>query len=167
MSTLKILEYPHKGLREVAPIVTTFDDALRQTINQMFAMMYEDRGCGLAATQVGLPLRLFVMDVSQKQDQPLCFINPEIISKVGDSISEEGCLSFPGVYAKVNRAAEVTVRYHDQDGKEHSLTANGLAAHCIQHESEHLDGILYIDLLSKLKRMMLLKKLDKLQRVGT
>ncbi|MBS0287884.1 MAG: peptide deformylase [Proteobacteria bacterium] len=167
MSETKILVYPHKGLRTVAAPVTEFDDALRQKVKDLFAMMYKDEGCGLAATQVGLSARIFVMDVSPQQDQPRCFINPEIISKVGESLSEEGCLSFPGVYAKVVRAKEITVRYFDEFGQSHTLVAEGLAAHCIQHEAEHLDGILYIDHLSKLKRMMLLKKIEKLQRAAS
>lgn len=167
MSTLKILQYPHKGLREVAPLITQFDDALRQTIKDMFALMYQDRGVGLAATQVGLPLRLFVMDVSPQQDKPQCFINPKIIAKEGEIECEEGCLSFPGVYAKVIRAKIITVEYQDEHGNSHTLTADGLAANCIQHEAEHLDGVLYIDLLSKLKRMMLLKKMEKHQRIAS
>ncbi len=161
MSSLKILTYPHKGLRDSAAKITTFDDALRQNVKQLFDKMYADQGCGLAATQVGMALRLFVMDVSAQQDKPQCFINPEIISKEGEAISEEGCLSFPGVYTKVVRAKIVTVRYFDEYGIEHTQTADGLAAHCIQHESEHLDGVLFIDHLSKLKRMLLLKKVEK------
>lgn len=161
MSSLKILTYPHKGLRDSAAKITTFDDALRQNVKQLFDKMYADQGCGLAATQVGMALRLFVMDVSAQQDKPQCFINPEIISKEGEAISEEGCLSFPGVYTKVVRAKIVTVRYFDEHGIEHTQTADGLAAHCIQHESEHLDGVLFIDHLSKLKRMLLLKKVEK------
>ncbi len=161
MSSLKILTYPHKGLRETAAKITTFDDALRQNVKMMFDKMYAEQGCGLAATQVGLALRCFVMDVSAQQDKPECFINPEIIHKEGESISAEGCLSFPGVDTKVLRAKIITVRYFDEHGNEHTQTADGLAAHCIQHESEHLDGVLFIDHLSKLKRMMLLKKVEK------
>ncbi len=164
MSSLKILTYPHKGLREVTPLVSLFDDALRQNVKQLFETMYQDEGCGLAATQVGLNIRLFVMDVSPQQDKPQCFINPEILSKSGESISQEGCLSFPGVYAKVKRATEVTLRYQDEFGQEHTWDADGLAAHCIQHEIEHLDGVVFIDHFSKLKQMMMLKKLEKTLR---
>ncbi|MBN9289272.1 MAG: peptide deformylase [Gammaproteobacteria bacterium 39-13] len=166
MSTLKILKYPQKGLREIAPIVTQFDDALRQTVKEMFEKMYADQGCGLAATQLGLSLRLFVMDTSPQQNQPICIINPEIISKEGESISEEGCLSFPGVYARVMRATKVTVNYQDEFGQPQTMTADGLTSHCIQHESEHLDGVLFIDHFSKLKRMMMLKKLEKVQKAA-
>ncbi len=167
MSSFKILIYPDKKLREVAAPITTFDDALRNHVNALLKMMYEDQGCGLAATQIGLPLRLFVMDTSPQQNQPQCFINPEIIQKHGEAISEEGCLSFPGSYAKVIRAKEILVRYFDEFGQEHTQEASGLASHCIQHESEHLEGILFIDHLSKLKRMMLLKKVEKYLRAAS
>ncbi len=166
MSTLSVLQYPHKGLREVAPLITVFDDGLRQKVKEMFDTMYQDNGVGLAATQVGLALRLYVMDASPHQNQPLCLINPEVIAAVGEVESEEGCLSFPGVYAKVIRAREVTVQYQDEYGNSHTLTADGLMANCIQHELDHLNGVLFIDHLSKLKRERLLKKLEKIKRVA-
>ncbi len=167
MSTLKVYQYPHKVLREVTPPVVHFDDALRATVKQMIATMYQDDGCGLAAPQVGLGLRLFVMDVSKEANQPQCFVNPEILESVGEIAREEGCLSLPGVYAKVTRAEKITVRYQDEHGQSHTITTDGLAAHCIQHELDHLNGILNIDRLSKLKRMLLLKKLEKLQKAAS
>lgn len=164
-TTLKILEYPHKALREPTVLVTVFDDALRHNIQQMVSLMYEDQAVGLACPQVGLTSRLFVMDVSSQQNQPQCFINPEIIEVTGTKIYEEGCASFPGIYAKVLRGDSITVKYLDEFGKEQTQHATGLAANCIQHELDHLNGILFIDRLSKLKKMMLLKKYEKLQRV--
>jgi peptide deformylase len=167
MSTLKVYQYPHKVLREVAPPIVNFDDALRSTIKEMIALMYQDDGCGLAAPQVGLTLRLFVMDVSKDANQPQCFVNPEILESEGSIAREEGCLSLPGVYAKVTRAEKITVRYQDEHGQSHTLTTDGLGAHCIQHELDHLNGILNIDRLSKLKRTLLLKKLEKLQKAAS
>lgn len=162
---LKILQYPHKALREPTHQVTHFDDALRQHIQQMLSLMYEDQAVGLASTQVGLTYRLFVMDVSPQQNQPECFINPEIIESTGSKLYEEGCASFPGIYAKVLRADTITVQYYDEFGVLKTQKANGLAANCIQHELDHVNGILFIDRLSKLKKMMMLKKYEKLNRV--
>ncbi|MFI4937364.1 MAG: peptide deformylase [Candidatus Berkiellales bacterium] len=167
MSTLKVLVYPHKGLREVAPIVTSFDKNLQQTVEQLFDTMYAGQGCGLAATQVGILSRIFVMDISDDQNQPQCFINPVITAKEGEVESAEGCLSFPGIFGYVKRAKQVTMQYQNEHGETLTLTADGLAAHCIQHESDHLNGILFIDYLSKLKRTLLLKKMEKLQRVAS
>lgn len=167
MSTLKVYQYPHKVLREVTPPVVAFDDALRSTVKEMIALMYKDDGCGLAAPQVGLTLRLFVMDVSREANQPQCLVNPEILMSEGEIAREEGCLSLPGVYAKVTRAEKITVRYQDEHGQSHILTTDGLAAHCIQHELDHLNGILNIDRLSKLKRALILKKLEKLQKAAS
>lgn len=166
MSNLKILQYPDKGLREVAPPVTIFDDTLRQTIKQMFDKMYADDGAGLAATQVGLLLRLFVMDVSIQRNEAQCLINPEILAKEELIECEEGCLSLPGIYVKVTRAKKIHVQYYDEFGNVQTLTAVGLKANCIQHELDHLNGILSIDYLSNLKRMRVLKKMEKLQRVA-
>lgn len=167
MSSLNVLQYPHKGLREIARPVVNIDDALRQQIQAMFNNMYEDTLVGFAATQIGLPLRFFVMDVSRQRNQGICFINPEIIRQEGESISEEGCASFPGVYTKVKRAAHVTVRYQDLDGQVNTIDLSHLGAHCAQHEIEHLDGILMIDHLSKLKRHLILKKYEKNLRAAT
>lgn len=167
MTTLKVYQYPHKVLREITPPVTFFDEALKTMVTQMIATMYQDDGCGLAAPQVGSTLRLFVMDVSKDASHPQCFVNPEIIESEGRVSREEGCLSLPGVYAKVTRAEKITVRYQDEHGQPHTLTTDGLGAHCIQHELDHLDGILNIDRLSKLKRALLLKKLEKVQKAAS
>lgn len=164
MTTLKVYHYPHKVLREITPPITQFDDQLVATTKQMIATMYEGDGCGLAAPQVGLTLRLFVMDVSREANEPQCFVNPEILATEGEIAREEGCLSLPGVYVKVTRAEKITVRYQDEFGKSYTLTTDGLAAHCIQHELDHLDGVLNIDRLSKLKRALILKKLEKIQK---
>ncbi|MCS5709812.1 peptide deformylase [Candidatus Berkiella aquae] len=162
--TLKIYHYPHKVLREVTPVITVFDDKLETTTKQMIETMYAGDGCGLAAPQVGLSLRLFVMDISKEANQPQCFINPEILESEGAIAREEGCLSLPGVYAKIERAAKITVRYQDVKGQSHTISVDGIAAHCIQHELDHLNGVLNIDRLSKLKRALLLKKLEKVQK---
>jgi peptide deformylase len=167
MSTLKVLIYPHDGLRLIAPPVTQFDEALRTTIQELMALVYQEQCVGLAATQVGLPLRLFAMDASPELNQPLCFINPVIIAKEGETLFEEGCMSFPGVYIKVKRASKVTVQYQDERGQTKTYTGEGVAAECIQHELDHLNGVLFIDYLSKLKRMMALKKLEKNQRLAS
>ena len=164
LSRFAILEYPDKRLRQVAPPITHFDEALRHTVAQLFDQMYADDGVGLAATQVGLPLRLFVMDCSQDKSRPVCMINPEIIEASNPQISEEGCLSFPKVYTQIHRPAHVIVRYQDEWGEVKTYTADDLEAHCIHHERDHLDGILFIDHLSVLKRQWLLKKLDKARR---
>lgn len=163
-AALKILHYPHRALREPTFPVLHFDDALRHDLQQMLSLMYAEDAVGLASTQVGLTTRLFVMDVSPQQTQPQCFINPEIIAQEGDKLCEEACASFVGVYAKVRRAEMVSVKYHNAFGEELVFHAKGLAAHCIQHELDHLNGILFIDRLSKLKRMMVLRKLEKCQR---
>ncbi len=163
MPALKVLHYPHKILRTTASPVTIFDEQLKNTIQQMFELMYAEEGVGLAATQVGLTTRFFVMDVSREQNQPLCLINPQIQDKAGSSESSEGCLSLPGIYAKVSRAQTLTVQYQDEKGDSHMMQAQGLAATCIQHEIDHLDGMVFIDHLSKLKQMLLLRKMKKAQ----
>lgn len=164
MPLLNILQYPDKRLRLVKEPVKTFDAALRQSVKDMFETMYQGHGVGLAATQVNLPYRLFVMDISSDQSQPLCLVNPEILEKEEDVLLEEGCLSFPGVYAKVKRAKKIRVRYQDEHGNVHEQEATGLFGHCIQHELDHLEGILFVDHLSRLKKALLLKKLEKIQR---
>lgn len=165
--TMKVYQYPHKILRTVTTPVTVFDESLRATVKEMIALMYKDDGCGLAAPQVGLSLRLFVMDTSREANQPQCFVNPEIIASQGSIAREEGCLSLPGVYAKVTRAEKITVRYQDEHGVSHTIDADGLLGHCIQHELDHLDGILNIDRLSNLKRQLLLRKFEKLQKAAS
>lgn len=162
---LTILEYPDKRLLQVCKPVTAFDAPLRDLVQNLFALLKHHEGVGLAAIQVGVPLRLFVMDCSYHQNEPMCLINPQITHKEGLGESEEGCLSLPGIYLKINRATTVTVDYQDVDGKKQTLTKNGLDAFCIQHETEHLDGILNISHLSKLKRAMVLKKMQKYLKI--
>ncbi len=161
MSALKILRFPHKNLRKTAPPVMQVDDSLAPTIQQMYATLYGANAWGLAATQVNLPLRLFVMDISSEQNQPLCLINPEILEREGSVELEAGCLSFPGIYFNISRANKITVKYQDEKGAVQILTTEGQAAFCIQQQCDYLNGVLFIDYLSNLKRSRLLKKLQK------
>ena len=165
MSQLTVLKYPDERLRKVAEPIATVDEALRATIDDMFETMYESQGVGLAATQVDIHKRLFVADCSEDQNEPLVFINPEITKAEGHFTNDEGCLSFPGVYAKVERAEKVTVQALDRNGESFSLEADGLLAICIQHEIDHLNGKLFVDYLSPLKQSRIRKKLEKEQRV--
>lgn len=166
MTKLTILKYPDERLRTVAEPINSVDDSLRDTIDAMLETMYESNGVGLAATQVNVHQRLFVADCSEDQNEPLVFINPEITEKDGLFTNEEGCLSFPGVYAKVERAGKVTVQAQDRHGESFSLTAEGLLAICIQHEIDHLNGKLFVDYLSPLKRDRIRKKLEKEARLS-
>ncbi len=164
MAQLAILEYPDPRLRTKAEPVTVFDAALKQQVADMFETMYAAPGIGLAATQVNWHHRLLVIDVSEEKNQPLVFINPEILSREGEATGEEGCLSVPGIYDDVPRAARVRVRAQDVDGKIHEHDLDGMLAVCIQHEMDHLDGKLFVDYLSELKRQRIRKKLDKDRR---
>ena len=166
MAKLEILQYPDERLRTVAKPVENVDDSLRKTIDAMFETMYDAKGVGLAATQVDVHKQLFIADCSENQDQPLVFINPEIIERDGVYENEEGCLSFPNVYAKVERAGVVSVKALDRDGKEFTMQADGLLAICIQHELDHLRGKLFVDYLSPLKRNRIRKKLEKEARLA-
>ena len=165
MSQLTVLKYPDERLRKVAEPVATVDDALRATVDDMFETMHESQGVGLAATQVDVHKRLFVADCSEDQNEPLVFINPEITKAEGHFTNDEGCLSFPGVYAKVERAERITVEALDRNGEKFSLDAEGLLAICIQHELDHLNGKLFVDYLSPLKQNRIRKKLEKEQRI--
>jgi peptide deformylase len=164
MAMLDILEFPDPRLRTKARPVVQVDDALRTLIDDMFQTMYAAPGIGLAATQVDVHQRVVVIDVSEGKDQPLVFINPEILEKAGSQVYQEGCLSVPGVYADVERADEVTVRAQDRNGEIFELRADGLLAVCIQHELDHLEGKVFVDYLSPLKREMVRKRLLKAQR---
>jgi peptide deformylase len=166
MTKLDILEFPDPRLRTKArPLAPEqIDDRLRALIGDMFETMYAAPGIGLAATQVDVHQRLVVIDVSEEKDQPLVLINPEILDRQGSQTCQEGCLSVPGIYADVERADQVTVRALDRDGKPFELTADGLLAVCIQHELDHLDGKVFVDYLSPLKREMVRKRLLKAQR---
>ncbi len=166
MSLLKILEFPDPRLRTKAQPVEQVDDALRTLIDDMFETMYDAPGIGLAATQVDVHKRLLVADVSEDKQQPLVLINPEILSKDGVEVMEEGCLSVPGFYEEVERADRIVVRFLDRDGASQELEAEGLLAVCIQHEIDHLDGKLFVDYLSQMKRQRIRKRLlrDKRQQ---
>ncbi|MCO5156267.1 MAG: peptide deformylase [Aquamicrobium sp.] len=158
---------PDPVLRQVSKPVERVDDALRLLADDMLETMYDAPGIGLAAIQIGVPLRLLVIDLA-KDDQPKAphvVINPQIVAH-GDepSVYEEGCLSIPDYYAEVERPATVTVAYLDRDGKERTLQADGLMATCLQHEIDHLNGVLFIDHISKLKRDMVVRKFRKLAR---
>ncbi|MDN7128008.1 peptide deformylase [Pseudidiomarina terrestris] len=166
MTNLTILKYPDERLRTVAEPITSVDDSLRETIDAMFETMYDSNGVGLAATQVNVHKRLFISDCSEDQNEPLVFINPEITEKDGLFANEEGCLSFPGVYAKVERAEKITVTALDRNGETFTMNAEGLLAICIQHEIDHLNGKLFVDYLSPLKRDRIRKKLEKEARLG-
>lgn len=164
MSVLNILNFPDPRLRIKAKPVEQFDDALRRLIADMFETMYQAPGVGLAATQVDVHQRLLVADVSEDQNAPHVFVNPRILARDGVSVMDEGCLSFPTIYEKVERAACVTVAAHNGEGKAFTLEAEGLLAVCIQHEIDHLDGKLFVDYISELKRGRIRKKMLKIQR---
>jgi len=163
---LEILEFPDPRLRTRALPVETFDPALSDLIDDMFETMYAAPGIGLAATQVDVHKRLLVLDVSDTRDQPYVYINPVLLESEGTESCEEGCLSVPGIYAEVQRAEKVKVRAQDREGEffEHAL--DGLHAICLQHEMDHLEGKLFVDYLSPLKRRMVTKKLEKQRRVS-
>ena len=161
MSRLQILEYPDPRLRTKAKPVEVFDAALAKLAEDMLETMYEAHGVGLAATQVDVHKRLIVMDVSEKKSNPQVFCNPEILTREGVGITEEGCLSVPGIFDEVKRAATIRARAQDVKGKFFEVDLEGLAAVCLQHEMDHLDGKLFVDYLSDLKRERIRKKLDK------
>jgi len=161
MTVLTVLHYPDDRLRTTAKPVAEITAQTRQLVADMLDTMYDENGIGLAATQVNVHQRVVVIDVSESRDQPLVFINPEIVSKSGDTTYEEGCLSVPQSYANVERAAEVTVKAQNTEGEWFELKADGLLAICLQHELDHLVGKLFIDYLSPLKRDRIKKKLEK------
>ena len=164
MAVLTILRYPDPRLHQVAAPVTEFDDGLRQLVRDMAETMYAAPGIGLAAPQIGVASRVIVIDLAEKesQRQPLRMANPEVVSVSEDSqVFEEGCLSLPDQYAEVERPAIVHARWIDETGAKHEEKLEGMLATCLQHEMDHLEGILFIDHLSRLKRQMVLKKLEK------
>ncbi len=161
MSRLTILEYPDPRLRTRARPVEQFDAQLGQLIDDLFETMYEAPGIGLAATQVDVHRRLIVMDVSDDRSEPLVFINPEILEREGAAKTEEGCLSVPGIFDDVQRAARIRVRAQDRAGVVFERDLEGVVAVCVQHEMDHLEGKLFVDYLSDLKRDRIRKKLDK------
>ena len=161
MALLTILEFPDARLRTKAIPVKEVNDQLRQFIDDMLETMYNANGVGLAATQVNVHQRLLVVDISENHDEPKVFINPEIISREGVEITEEGCLSVPGFFEDVERAELIRVRALDRDGQSFELDADGLLAVCVQHEIDHLEGKLFVDYVSDLKRTRIRKKLEK------
>jgi peptide deformylase len=168
MAPLPILEYPDPRLRIRAEPVTKVDADIRRFVEDLFETMYAAPGIGLAATQVNVHKRILVCDVSADRTEPLCLINPEILSSEGTTNSEEGCLSVPEFYDYIDRAAKIKVRALDREGKPFELEAEGLLAVCIQHEMDHLEGKLFVDYLSELKRERLKKKaVKKAKRSGT
>ena len=167
MAILPIRVIPDSVLRTKASPVETVDDELRKLLDDMLETMYAAPGIGLAAPQVGVPKRVVVIDVAREGEDkaPQVFVNPEIVSRADEaSVYEEGCLSIPDYYAEVERPKEVTVRYIDLDGKEQEIRAEGLLATCLQHEIDHLNGVLFIDHISRLKRDMVVRKFKKMAR---
>jgi len=164
MALLNILHYPDPRLRTKAQPVKEVDEAIRRQIRDMFETMYAAPGIGLAATQVDFHQRLIVIDISEDKSQPLALINPEILRMEGEQTYDEGCLSVPGFYEAVDRAAKIRVRALDQDGKQYEMDAEGLLAVCIQHEMDHLEGKLFVDYLTEMKRQRIRKKLVKQQK---
>ena len=166
MAILEVLSFPDERLRTVAKPVENIDAEVKQLVADMFETMKDENGIGLAATQVNRHVQVVVMDVSEEQNEPRVFINPKIVRKDGVTISEEGCLSVPGNYAKVERAESITVEALNEHGEAFELEAEGLLAICIQHELDHLKGKLFIDYLSPLKRQRIRKKLEKEARLA-
>ena len=164
MTLRKILTEPNEILREKSLLVEKVDEDLQKLINDMLETMYAAPGIGLAAIQVGIPKRVIVLDISPKDEpkNPMCFVNPEIIDKsINSATYEEGCLSVPGQFAEIDRPDKCHVKYLDYHGQAKEVQAEGMLATCIQHEIDHLEGILFIDYLSKLKKTMIIKKLSK------
>ncbi len=188
MAIREIIEVPDLRLKQISAPVTQFDDDLRTLVNDMFETMYDAPGIGLAAVQVGVPLRVLVIDLqpddpdaepvpcdhdghhhhhTPTKREPQVFINPEILSPSEDlKAYNEGCLSVPEMYAEVERPARIRARWQDLDGTVHEEDMDGLMATCLQHEMDHLEGILFIDHLSRLKRQMVLKRLEKLRKAA-
>lgn len=161
---LNILKYPDKRLRTIAKPVVSVDETIKQQVKDMFETMYEAPGIGLAATQVNFHKRIIVIDISDQCNEPICLINPKIIEKSGEIQWEEGCLSVPDYYENVIRAHDIKVQALNQHGETFELEASEMFSVCIQHEIDHLDGILFVDRLSKLKQKRLKKKTEKITK---
>ena len=161
MALLRVLHFPDPNLRKIANPVESLDAELKALAADMLETMYAENGIGLAATQVDVQKRIIVMDLSEDKSAPMVMINPEVTSQDGEEEMQEGCLSVPGFYENVTRAENITYRYLDLDGQLQEKSADGLLAVCIQHEIDHLDGKLFIDYLSPLKRQMIQKKIIK------
>ncbi len=166
MALLKILEYPDPRLKRVAAPVTAVTPEIRTLVRDMAETMYAAPGIGLAATQVDVHKRVIVMDLSEARDELRVFINPELVTAAGDLESEEGCLSLPGYYDRVQRAASIRVRALDAEGQPFELDADGMLAVCIQHEMDHLIGKVFVDRLSPLKRARYAARARKKQRLA-
>ncbi len=168
MALLRITHYPEKVLLTVGKPVETFDDQLKKLVEDMFETMYEAKGVGLAAPQVDVSQRLFVMDCSGGEDeaQKIAMINPEIIHVEGEQIGDEGCLSFPGIYQKIRRNMRTIVRYQDVSGALQELDGEELTARCVLHETDHCDGIVFLDRMTSLRREFAKRKIKKLQKTG-
>ena len=164
MSLLNIIEFPDPRLRVRAEPVRQFDAELKQFVADMFETMYAANGVGLAATQVAVSRQVLVADMSEERNQPLALINPEILEKAGSQVYQEGCLSFPGIFADVTRALKVKVKGQDASGAEIVLELEGPLAVCIQHEMDHLMGKVFVEYLSPLKRNRIKTKLQKEER---
>jgi peptide deformylase len=161
MARRTILEYPDPRLRTRAQPVVRFDGPLGTLIDDMLETMYAAPGIGLAATQVDVHLRVIVIDLSKEHNEPLILVNPEILAREGEASSEEGCLSVPGIFDEVKRAAKIRLRAQDRNGERFERDVDDILAVCIQHEIDHLDGKLFVDYLSDLKRQRIRKKLEK------
>ena len=166
MAKLEILEIPDARLRTIAKPIKAFDAQLGQLIADMTETMYAAEGIGLAATQVNVHQRLLVLDVSEAQNRPRVYINPEIVESEGSETCEEGCLSVPGIYAEVSRAEKVRISAQNPDGSSFEEELEGMHAICLQHEIDHLDGKLFVDYLSPLKQRMVIKKLEKQRKIS-
>ncbi|MDR3410763.1 MAG: peptide deformylase [Formivibrio sp.] len=164
MALLNILHYPDERLHKIASQVREFGPELQQLIDDMAETMYAAPGIGLAATQVDRHIRMLIIDLSEEKNALQVFINPEILSMDGEIVGEEGCLSVPGIYEEITRAAHITVRAQDRQGKPFDLTAEGLLAICIQHEIDHLNGKVFVEKLSRLKFNRIVQKLKKEQK---
>ncbi|CAK0761004.1 peptide deformylase [Gammaproteobacteria bacterium] len=164
MALLNVLRYPDPRLRQRAQPVEALTPEIVRLINDMFETMYTAPGIGLAATQVNVPWRVITIDVTEAQKQPLCLINPEILARDGSGNMDEGCLSVPGIFEPVARASHIVFRATDRNGRLFERAADGLLAVCIQHEMDHLEGKLFVDYLSELKRNRIRKKLEKQTR---
>lgn len=165
MAILNILHFPDPQLRKKATPIKTVDEDIQNLAKNMLETMYANHGIGLAATQVNIQQRLVVIDLSENKDQPIYLVNPEILQLEGNIPSQEGCLSIPEYYDTVNRAEKISYCYQDLRGKQIELTASGLLSVCIQHEIDHLDGKLFVDYLSPMKRRILSKKIEKKKKL--
>ena len=165
MSILTVLEFPDERLRKKAAVVKTVDDKIKKLADDMLETMYQSHGVGLAATQVDVHQRVIVIDISEEKNDPLFLINPEVFEKDGIKDSEEGCLSVPGFFEKVKRAEHIRVKALDKDGQSIEFEATDFLAVCVQHEIDHLNGKLFVDYISTLKRQRIKKKLEKIHKL--